>query len=117
MNASADRGAASVLAVAAVLVTALAGIVAVWVALVGASQVRVSQAADLAALAGAEKAWLGRSAACAVAGEIAARHNAQVVDCTAVGLAVQVRVRAPLAGALADIGYVSATARAGPPEN
>lgn len=116
MNSSSDRGSASVLAIAAVVAVALIGTVAVWVTLVGASQMRVSQAADLAALAGAEKAWLDRRAACDVAAEIAARHQAQLVDCQAVGLDVQVRVRAPLTGALARMGSVSATARAGPPE-
>ena len=116
MNGSRDRGAASVLVAALVAVVALAGIVAMWIAVVGTSQVRVSQAADLAAVAGAEKAWIDRGAACDVAAEIAARHQAQLTDCQAVGLDVQVRVRAPLAGALAKAGYVNATARAGPPD-
>lgn len=111
-----DRGAASVLAVLATVALAFVGIVAVWVTSVGTSQMRVSQAADLAALAGAEKAWLDRAAACDVAAEIATRHKARVVHCRAVGLDVQVSVRAPLGGALADMGFVSATARAGPPE-
>lgn len=115
-NNPAERGTATVLAVAAVVLLTLAGVVAVWVASVGSSQVRVSQAADLAALAGAEKVWLDRVAACDVAIEIAARHDAQVVDCQTVGLDIQVRVRADLTGPLEGLGDVSATARAGPPD-
>lgn len=116
MNQAADRGAASILGVAAMAVVAVAGVLAMWVALLGAAQVRVSQAADLAALAGAEKAWLDRDAACEVASEIATRHQSEVVACQAVGLDVQVQVRARLTGALSGVGQVSATARAGPPD-
>lgn len=116
MSQQADRGAASVLAIAAVVALVALGVVAVWVGLLGASQVRVSQAADLAALAGAERVWFDRAEACEVAREIAVRHQAQVTQCQAVGLDVQVQVRAQLNGALAGFGDVSATARAGPPE-
>lgn len=104
------------LAIAGVLLMSVVGVAAVWVVLLGASQVRVSQAADLAALAGAEKVWLDRAEACQVAREIATRHRAQVIQCQAVGLDVQVQVRAPLTGVLSGLGHVHATARAGPPE-
>lgn len=117
MNRPSDRGAASVLTIAAVVTVVALGVAAVWVGLVGASQVRVSQAADLAALAGAEKVWFDREAACEVAQEIATRHQARVVECETAGLDVQVRLRAPLTGALADLGHVNATARAGPPQS
>lgn len=103
-------------AIAAMAGVSVFGVVAVWLGLLGASQVRVSQAADLAALAGADKVLLDHAAACQAAAEIVARHRAQLVSCQVVGLDVQVQVSAPLAGVLAPMGHVGATARAGPPD-
>jgi secretion/DNA translocation related TadE-like protein len=92
---------------------------------VAALQVRTSQAADLAALAGAEKALSGEVAACAEASRIAAAHGTSVQRCSWEGLDVQVHVslplRLPFSGAGVDppdVGWrLSAVARAGPPDD
>ncbi len=86
-----------------------------------ATQVRVSQAADLAALSAAAKVWSGEAVACAEAGRIAAAHRVSVSQCRTDGLDVQVEVAAPPDLPVAPIVpeartlRVSAVARAGPP--
>lgn len=75
---------------------------------------RAAAAADLAALAAAD-AWRGLTSGepCAVAGEIAARHQAQVVECSTMpDLSVEVRVQL---NTPAVVGPAAASSRAGPP--
>lgn len=118
----ADHGSATVLVIAVVvLLSALTAVVIMVLALL-AAQVRTSQAADLAALAGAEQAWFGSEAACREAGRIAAAHGAAVERCTWQGLDVQVHVvlTVALPGVRAvGVGrqlHLRAIARAGPPD-
>ncbi|MET8677298.1 Rv3654c family TadE-like protein [Streptomyces sp. NPDC004647] len=85
MNASADRGSATVWT--AVLATALC---AVFTAVLGIGQAvvvrhRAGGAADLAALAAADHALEGQPAACATARRVAAAQNARVVRCAVTG--------------------------------
>ncbi|MFI0433393.1 MAG: Rv3654c family TadE-like protein [Candidatus Nanopelagicales bacterium] len=86
-----------------------------------ATQVRVAQAADLAALSAAAKVWSGEQAACAEAARIASAHEVAVAQCRTEGLDVQIEVTAPpdlpLAPAVPGARNlrVSAVARAGPP--
>lgn len=88
-----------------------AGVVAVF-----AAQVRASQAADLAALAGAQRAWLDPSDACPAALMIVKEHSARALDCFTDALDVQVRVAVDVPSPLRLLGEVRAVARAGPPE-
>jgi secretion/DNA translocation related TadE-like protein len=117
----ADHGSATVLVITAILLlSVLAAAVMVVLALI-ATQVRASQAADLAALAGAEKAWFGSTEACREARRIAAVHGAGVERCTWQGLDVQVHVvvtvPVPQLRALSHGQplQLRAVARAGPP--
>lgn len=86
-----------------------------------ATQVRVSQSADLAALSAAAKVWSGEAVACAEADRIAAAHGTAIAQCRTDGLDVQLEVAAPpdvpLLPALPGVGTlrVTAVARAGPP--
>lgn len=75
---------------------------------------RAASAADLAALAAAD-AWRGLTSGepCAVAGEVAARHDAELLDCTpSADKSVQIRVQLTVPGVT---GPAAATSRAGPP--
>lgn len=118
-----DRGSATVLVVAAIALIAVLLAVVMAVLTLIATQVKVAQAADLAALAGAQQAWYGESSACAEAGRIAAAHGTQLEQCDWQGLDVQVRVvgvpplittRAVRVGGTLQL---RATARAGPPND
>lgn len=107
-----ERGSASVLVIAVIAVVLAATGVAVTLAQVAVARHRAAAAADLAALAGAASP-ITRDA-CAAAGEIAARNEAQLTSCTwddgTVTVVVTVRSRIP---GRAD-GVVTARARAGP---
>jgi secretion/DNA translocation related TadE-like protein len=81
-----------------------------------ATQVRASQAADLAALAGAQNIWVDQSTACPSALVVAHEHGATVTACDAQDLDVQVAVSLTLPAPLSLLGEVRALARAGPPE-
>lgn len=118
-----QMGSATVLVMGAMLLLAvLTAVVMVVLALI-AAQVRASQAADLAALAGAESAWYGADRACQEAGRIAGAHGAAVERCTFQSLDVQVHVVVtlpwPQARALTGGGplQLRAIARAGPPDD
>ncbi len=111
-----QRGSASLLVVAAgTLLVVVVGAAGTGAAVLTA-QNRAAQAADLAALAGAEQAWSGRERACAEATGIAAANQADVESCETDGLDVQVRVRVLPTLPLADHLVLRATARAGPPD-
>lgn len=116
VTATNDAGAASVVLVWSAAIIAMIGLGATLLGTLAYSQTRVSQAADLAALAGAQQVWSGATSACAAAAGIASAHGARMTSCTSVGLDLQVSVEAPLVGQLASLGSVRATARAGPPE-
>ena len=107
-----DDGAATVWA--AVVVSAVAALV-VAVLGVGAAvsaRHRVAAAVDLAALAGAARAWSGTEAACAAAADVTGRMGAELRSCALSGLEITVRAARPFAG----LGWAEATARAGPVE-
>jgi secretion/DNA translocation related TadE-like protein len=116
-----DRGSATVFVLTAILLLSVLAVVVMVVLGLMSAQVRTSQAADLAALAGAEKAWFGSDVACQEATRIAAAHGATVERCTWQGLDVQVHVRVtpnlPQLRAFSNGRTVElrAVARAGPP--
>lgn len=116
MNVRSDDGSASIVVVWTTVIIALFGAGGLLLGSLAISQTRASQAADLAALAGAERVWADPAAACAMADDIGTAHGATLVSCQTVGLDVQVVVTAPLAGPLSALGQARATARAGPPE-
>ncbi|MBX3094158.1 MAG: hypothetical protein KF680_06410 [Cryobacterium sp.] len=108
---AADRGAASVLAVA--LLAATLALTLACVPLYGAliERQRIAGAADAAALAAADVA-VGREPGvpCVVAAQLAAANQAVLDRCIVDGVIVTVRV-----GSSSGIAAITATATAGPP--
>ncbi|MGW5050597.1 Rv3654c family TadE-like protein, partial [Actinokineospora sp. NPDC004072] len=104
-----DAGVATVWA--AVVITALAALLAAVVGFGAAVAARhqASAAADLAALAGAARAWSGPEEACAEAAAVAERMSTTLRSCELTGLEITVRVARPFGPAWAE-----ATAKAGP---
>ncbi|WP_159707079.1 Rv3654c family TadE-like protein [Arthrobacter sp. 18067] len=109
-----ERGAGTVLALTlgAVVMALLVGVLLLAQAGVLAS--RAASAADLAALAAADAArGLTSGDPCAVASDVAGRHDATLTSCTVVGGDV-VEVATALAHPF-DWGGATGRARAGPP--
>lgn len=121
-GASRDRGASTVLALALVMVICTAGSVLLTLGQLAVARQRAATAADLAVLAGAARTLWGAGEACAMAADIATRHEAVMDECRVDGLdlVIDVSVAAPpLVRALAraageSAGRVRAKARAGP---
>lgn len=107
---TADRGAATVwVAVAAsVLCVVFAAVLALGQAV--AARHRAGGAADLAALAAADRALWGPAAACEAAGAVAAAQQAEVVRCRVRGEIADVTARARFGPYAPRV-----RARAGPP--
>jgi secretion/DNA translocation related TadE-like protein len=118
-----DRGSAIVLAACLAMVLVLAATVASVIAALLAGQARAQSAADLAALAAADRALWGTDEACAMAATIAERNGASLTECTIDLLDVVLRVEVPpprvAARLLLMVGVtpdpLHAQARAGPP--
>ncbi|MDQ6649249.1 MAG: flp pilus-assembly TadE/G-like family protein [Actinomycetota bacterium] len=112
--AGGERGSATVwLLSVTMLVSMLTGVVL----LVGAAAVirhRVEAAADLAALAAAERAIGGPQAACTAAGRVAVEAGAVLVRCSVIGAVSEVTAARRPPGILGLAGPVTARSRAGP---
>jgi secretion/DNA translocation related TadE-like protein len=114
-----ERGSASLLAAAALLVLALLLGVGVAGLLLQVGAHRVQGAADLAALAGAHAKAAGTDDPCAAASRAAAADGVHLDDCRAAGdeltLVVTITVRggAPVMAFGRSWGEVTATAHAG----
>ncbi|MBW0256267.1 histidine kinase, partial [Cellulomonas sp. PS-H5] len=105
-----DRGSASVLVVGLVgVVVLLAGTLGL-LGVVQAARGRAQAAADLAALAAAERRLRGHADPCGLAREVAARNGAALAGCTAVGEG-DVHVRTTVRTVVGD---AAAEALAGP---
>ena len=105
-----ERGSASVLVLAA---GALLGVISLAVGVLATGMTAHRQAvkaADLAALAGAQRSLTSQTAACAVASEVAEANGAELENCALTEATVQVHVRVPTIELLPVIG---ASARAG----
>jgi len=105
-----ERGSASVLVVA---VGALLGVIALAVGVVAtgmAAHRQAIRAADLAALAGAQRSLTSQAAACSMAADVARANGAELENCVLSGATVNVHVRVPTVELLPVIG---ASARAG----
>jgi secretion/DNA translocation related TadE-like protein len=104
-------GAASVLALLAVLAVAL------QLGLAVITRHRAEAAADLAALAAAAHAVLGTDAACADGRRVTDRMSVRLVSCQLHGWEATVEVEVTTGGLLATFGGARAAARAGPAED
>ncbi|MEJ2869544.1 Rv3654c family TadE-like protein [Actinomycetospora sp. OC33-EN08] len=108
-----DRGAATVVAAAAIgLLAMLLGTLLVLGSAVAARH-RAAVAADLAALAGAADAVRGRDVGCATAQDLAARNGGELRDCAWIGWDLTVEV-AVSCGCLPVADTATVRARAGP---
>lgn len=110
-----QRGAGTVFVLTIVLVIM---VVMQAVAVLAAGQSarhRAAAAADLAALAAANRLALGSADPCADAGRIAQANGATLRDCVVDGMEVEVQVRAETASVLPWLPAQDRRARAGPP--
>ena len=86
----ADRGSATVLAIAVIVLITSAGVAGVTLGSALVARHRTAAAADLAALAGAARATEGQTAACAHARAVAAANRAGLASCRVAGQVVEV---------------------------
>ena len=86
----ADRGSATVLAIAVIVLITSAGVAGVTLGSALVARHRTAAAADLAALAGAARATEGKAAACAHARAVAAANRAGLASCRVAGQVVEV---------------------------
>ena len=109
-----DHGSGTVLALALGMVVLMGAVVIAMLGQAATMSSRAAAAADLAALAAADAArGITSGDPCAVAGEIARRHEAKVLSC-AEGPGNTVQVRTQLAAGTV-FGSATGLARAGPP--
>jgi secretion/DNA translocation related TadE-like protein len=109
-----DRGAATVLVLALAGLLTAAGALAAEVGAVAVARHRAESAADLAALAAADRALAGAVAACSAAGRAATAVAAVVESCVVAGDVADVIVAVRPAGALGSWGVARSHSRAGP---
>lgn len=110
-----ERGAGTVLVLAIVLVVMIA-VQAVAVLAAGqTARHRAAAAADLAALAAAQRLAAGAVDPCTDAGRIARANGAALRDCVVDGLEVEVQVRVETTSVLPWLPAQERRARAGPP--
>jgi len=109
-----DRGSATVLVLACLLVLATVAGTLLATSTVSLARRRAATAADLAALAAAADRTGDPATACGLARMFARRNGAELVACRTGGDAVEVVTAVALPPALRLAGPLSATARAGP---
>jgi secretion/DNA translocation related TadE-like protein len=108
-----DRGVASVLAVAWIVVVMTAGWIAMLAVAITAAQHHLDGAADIAAIAAAQAAQSGEDA-CTTAARVARGNDVSLGDCRHEGLDVVVTVVDAIDLPLHVDGTIKSTARAGP---
>jgi secretion/DNA translocation related TadE-like protein len=108
-----ERGIATVLGVAWIVVLMTAGWLAMLAAAIAWAQHHLDGAADLAALSAAQSAQSGRDG-CAAAVRIAERNGVTVRECRRVGTDIVVTVVDTVDLPLDVDGTITSTARAGP---
>lgn len=110
-----DRGAGSVLAVGVCAVMVVGALVVGALGQAVVARHAVSSAADLAALAAADRLAAGHVDGCAVAARVVTAHGSRLTGCRAdPDGSVTVTADRDLAGALSRMGPARASARAGP---
>jgi secretion/DNA translocation related TadE-like protein len=92
----------------------LAAVLGLMLGQAAAAHQRTGAAADLAALAAADRALEGRASACQAAATVAEANHVRLESCVVAGLLVDVVVSAPLGGQFAGLPPARARARAGP---
>ena len=113
-RARGDQGVATVLVLALAAVLALLGAGSTSLAAVAVARQRAASAADLSALAGAERVLDGQASACARARHIAGLVGAKLLTCSVTDDVVDLVVEVRPAGPLGLLGAAASRARAGP---
>lgn len=114
MSPHADRGSATVLALATCAAIGLAAAVLAGAGFAAVTRHRATLAADAAALAAAAHATDGPAGACAVARQSLASDGAALVRCSVDGPYAVVRDRVPAPRWIAWAGAAGGESRAGP---
>lgn len=110
-----ERGSASIWVLTLAMVVFACALVVVWYASAATARHRAATAADLAALAAANKLWAADATApCRTAGTVARRNGARLNACMVANGIVDVRTRVRLSGPLARLGSAHARSRATP---
>jgi len=109
-----SEGSASIYVLLLLAVICATGVVALAAGHALAVRHRAGAAADLAALAAADRVLEGAARACDLAGSIARANGARVVACTVQGDLVDLLVEIRLSAGLSRLPPVRARARAGP---
>jgi secretion/DNA translocation related TadE-like protein len=111
-----DRGSGTVLVLALSTVLVMVGMLLAALAAVGVARHRAASAADLAALAAADRALVGERAACAAAARAARAVGADLEACRLTGDIADVVAVVQPPGAIGRLGAARGVARAGPGE-
>lgn len=109
-----DEGAATVLVLALAVVLVLVGAVLIAAGTAVLARHKAQSAADLGALAAAQRAIDGRGGACSAAGSVVRAVGARLGECGFVGADALVTVEVDLPGRLRPLGPARGSARAGP---
>lgn len=109
-----DRGAATIYALALVMVLATSGTAALAVAASVVARHRADSAADMAALSAAGAARDGSDGACAIAAEVAQAQHAVLSDCRFDGQVADITVAVPAPSFGGLLPPARGRARAGP---
>lgn len=109
-----DRGSASVLVLALASVLALVAALVAGAGAVAIARHRAASAADLAALAAADRALDGPAAACSAAGRAVAAVSASLDRCVLEDDVADVVVSVRPGGAIGSWGVARSHSRAGP---
>jgi secretion/DNA translocation related TadE-like protein len=109
-----DDGSATVLLLALAAVVLLLGALTATLGAVAVARHRAASAADLAALAAADRALEGEGVACQAAARAAAAVSAGLEGCRLIGLVADVVVGVRPPGALGSWGVARGHSRAGP---
>jgi secretion/DNA translocation related TadE-like protein len=109
-----DAGVAAVLILALASVLTLVGAGSASLAAVAVARQRAAAVADLSALAAAERALSGQTAACGRAARVAEQAAARLLSCTLTGDIADVVAQVRPPGPLGRLGAAAARARAGP---
>lgn len=108
-----DEGSSTVLVLGFVTVLLLVGGMVASVACLAAARHQAEAAADLAALAGAGRAFEGEAAACAAARHVVDAQEGELLRCRLDGADVLVEVGVRPPGGLGALGLVRGRAKAG----
>ncbi|MDQ3432572.1 MAG: flp pilus-assembly TadE/G-like family protein [Actinomycetota bacterium] len=114
VEVSRERGSASLWVLSLVLILWAAGALVMAAGVVLAARHQAGGAADLAALAGADRVLSGPDTACGAAARVAQRNRARLTQCRVLGTEIEVLVQVDTPDFLGQVPPATGRARAGP---